>query len=114
MWRDHSIRITRGGTTQSELHGAGSLNQNYTGRDHSIRITRGGSTQSELHGAGPLSQTRCLKGPIPTGVTLGAGSLNQNSAGRDHLVRIPFGGNTHSDIVPENLAKIMASDWSRA
>ena len=55
-------------TAQSKYNGAGPLNQNYTGRDHSIRITRGGSTQSEFHGAGALSQNTSLKAPIWTGV----------------------------------------------
>ena len=38
------------------IHVAGPLNQNSTWRDHSIRIQRGGTTQSEFNVAGPLSQ----------------------------------------------------------
>ena len=52
-WRDNSIRITRGGRTQSDyipkrtyrvnflppLHVAGPLNQNSTGRDHSVGLS---------------------------------------------------------------------------
>ena len=82
---------SRGGTTQSEFtslkvpnptrvaHGAGSLNQNSTGRDHSIRIQRGGITQSEF---------TSLKVPNPTRVAHEAGPLSQNSTGRDHSIRI--------------------------
>ena len=55
--RDHSVRITRGGITQSELHMAGSLSRNKSLKlpHHPGVGPRGGITQSELHLAGSLS-----------------------------------------------------------
>ena len=80
-WRDHSVRITHGGITQSEYipKAPSSPRCRSTWRDHSIRITRGGITQTELHVAGSLSLNISLKVPNPTGVSVHvAGSLSRN------------------------------------
>ena len=88
------IQTSRGGITESELHGAGSLSLNYTWRDHSVGITRGGITQSELYMAGSLSRNNSLKLPNHPGVGPRggitqselhlAGSLSLNYTWRDH------------------------------
>ena len=73
--------------TEVSVHVAGSLSRNYTWRDHSVRITRGGITQSELHVAGSLSLNISLKVPNPTEVSVRvAGSLSLNYTWRDHSI----------------------------
>ena len=70
--RDHSVRITFGGITQSELHVAGSLNRNISLKlpNHPGVGPRGGGTQSELHVVGSLSLNISLKVPNPTEVSV--------------------------------------------
>ena len=60
-WRDHSVRITRGGITQSKYFTKGPQSHRGLG-------SRGGITQSELHVAGSLSLNISIKVPISTGV----------------------------------------------
>ena len=97
---NHSIWITRGGTTKSELHVAGSLNRNiFLKLPHHPGVgPRGGITQSELHVAGSLSRNISLKLPNHPGVGPRggiiqselhmAGSLSRNYMWRDHSVGI--------------------------
>ena len=74
----------------------------FTWRDHSVGITRGGITQSELHVAGSLSRNISLKVPNPTKVSVHmAGSLNQNYTWRDHSDGITRGGITQSEYFPK-------------
>ena len=75
----------------------------YTGREHSIRIPRGGRTQSDYVPKRTYRVNFCPP-PTPRGGTTEselyvAGQLNQNSTWRDNSIRIPRGGITQSDYI---------------
>ena len=109
MWRDHWVWFTRGGITQSEFPKRTHL---LLFRDP----PRGGITQSELHGAGSLS-LNSLKGPIcyffetphqselhvvgsldlDSGLHM-AGSPSLNYTWRDHWIWITHGRITQSEL----------------
>ena len=60
--RDYSIRISRGGTTQTDFIPKGTYldRSQCTGRDYSIRILRGGTTQTDFIPKGTyLDQSQC-------------------------------------------------------
>ena len=79
---NHSIWITRGGTTKSELHVAGSLSRNISLKlpNHPGVGPRGGITQSEYIPKAP-SSPRC------------------RSTWRGHSVRITRGGGIESEFI---------------
>ena len=97
--RDHSIRIPRGGITQSDyISKSTHLDRcRYTWRDYSIRIPRGGITQPELYGAGSLSLTITLKVPIWTGVATPGGITQSEFHVAGSLSLTIFPQRTHRD-----------------